>query len=129
MTLTLENPLIIGSRLAPALKIGDATLSLDKKGFVLDMADGSEHRIDGFRMGAPIHGDTVDSRVRGAFEAMCGFLSACAESRSYGWRTYQDPMKGENSDLFSEVIGVWAEKYSDELGILAFELSAEAQEA
>ena len=42
---------------------------------------------------------------------LASFLSACAESRSYG-------RDGENASLFPDQVGEWAEQNSDELALL-----------
>lgn len=119
----LHSPFFISSRLAPAVKIADATLSFDSGSFVLDFADGSTHQITGFRFPqCRIAGATDESELQSGFAAICGFLSACAESRQYASRKGLDPMEGENSDLFPPTVGEWAESVSDELAMLSLEL-------
>ena len=119
----LLHPFFISSRLTPALKVGGATLSFDNGQFILDMPDGSEHKIEGFRFPqCHIAGDTNESVLQDGFEAILGFLSACAESRKYATRNGKDPMEGENSFLFPNNVGEWAEMYSDEIACLEMEL-------
>ncbi len=111
-------PFIISARLAPAIQIDKTTLSFDSQGFVLDFPDGSEYRIRDFRPGGGIAGETPGDRLQSWFAAILGFLSACAESRQYARARKGDPMKGENSDLFPESIGQWAEEHKSALEIL-----------
>jgi hypothetical protein len=119
----LSSPFFISARLAPAVRIADAVLSFDRGQFVLDLPDGSEHRITDFHFPAGrVHGATDESELQDAFGAILSFLSACAESRAYARRRGRDESEGENSDLFPANVGEWAESVSDELGMLACEL-------
>lgn len=111
--MTLLPPFCISARLAPALKIGDAWLSFDKGQFVIDLPDGSEHTIKDYYPGL-----SASRSLPLQFADILFFLFICAESRSYGQRTKGDPMAGENSDLFPENVGQWAESASGELSIL-----------
>ena len=63
-----------------------------------------------------------ESQIAACLWDLCSFLGACAESRAYATRLHGDPMQGENSDLFPEHVGEWAEMHSDELGLLAYDL-------
>jgi hypothetical protein len=117
--MTIHKPFEIGPRLAPALRIQDsngcAWLSYDNGRFIIDLPDSSEHIIGNF---SPAH----RSNLQNQFAAILGFLSACAESRSYAERQGKPAMDGENSDLFSEEVGIWAQQMSDELSILELEI-------
>ncbi len=119
----LLNPFFISARLAPAIKIADATLSFVDGSFVIDFADGTEHEVKDFNFPrCRIHGDTNESVLQAGFASICSFLSACAESRQHATRHGKEPMDGENSDLIPEAIGQWAESVSDELSMLSLEL-------
>jgi hypothetical protein len=119
----LHSPFIISSRLAPALQIAKATLSFDNGHFVLNLPDGTEHKITDFSFPCGrIAGSTNESVLQDGFVAILSFLSACAESRAYGMRKNGDVMSGENSNLFPENIGEWAESVSDELAMLSYEM-------
>ena len=62
--------------------------------------------------GNDLHSGVTDSVDESEMaRALFSFLSACAESRQYGG--------GENSDLFPEHVGAWAESVSDELSLLS----------
>jgi len=112
-------PFFISARLAPAIKIADAVLSFDHGQFVIDFADGSEHKVTGFNFPrGRIHGDTNESVLQDGFASVCAFLSACAESRQYATRKGKSAMDGENSDLFPESVGEWAEQNSDEIDMV-----------
>ena len=112
----IPQPFEISARLLPALKVGEAWISLQEDGatFVLDLPDGSEHIVDDVRYPACGRRDW-----REHFAALCSFLSACAESRRY---VAHDGGRGENAGLFSEPIGEWAESVLDELAMLECEI-------
>jgi hypothetical protein len=116
----LSAPFAISARLLPAVNVAEAWISLDGTVFYLDLPDGSEHVVDDVRPPACGRFD-----YRKHFSALLSFLGACAESRAYGART---GCKGENSDLFSEAIGAWAEENSDKLSMLACEIEESAVE-
>lgn len=120
----LLSPFFISARLAPAIKISDATLSFDSGKFVLDFDSGmSPHTIKDFRFPAcRIAGETNESALQSGFSSVLSFLGACAESRRYAARRGKDPQEGENSDLFPERVGQWAESVSDELSMMAYEI-------
>lgn len=98
-----------------AVKIGETTISYDGANFYFDNPEWEEV-IKDFHPGAAA--DTQD-----CFESILSFLSAFAESRAYGLRRYGDTSKGENSNLFPEVMGEWADMFSDEFTLLAMELN------
>lgn len=121
----LHSPYFISARLAPALQIGKATLSYCPGGFVLDLPDGSsyiERNLRGPEGRVKGRNDTPETYLQDQFGAMLSFLSACAESRAYGMRQYGDALKGENSDLFPEFIGQWAEENNNEIDMLRWEI-------
>ena len=60
--MTLHTPFFISARLAPAVRVADATLSFDSGVFVLDFPDGSGHRITDFSFPA--------CRIRGATDEL-----------------------------------------------------------
>lgn len=121
--MTLQSPFFISSRLAPALKVADATLSFDRGNFVIDFVDGTEHEITDFRFPAcRIKGDTNESVLQDGFASILAFLSACAESRNYAERRGKDASEGENSDLFPEFVGQWAQENSDEIDMIQLEI-------
>lgn len=119
----LLSPFVISSRLAPAVNIGNATLSFVAGRFLIDFADGSSHVVQGFRFPAGRIADSTDESVlQDGFASILSFLSACAESRAYGRRKNGDPMSGENSSLFPDYVGQWAEEMSEEISLLAYEI-------
>ena len=122
LTVKLLSPFAISPRLAPAVQIGSAWLSFESGRFVLDLPDGSEHVVTDFRFPrCRLAGATDESVLQDAFGAMLSFLGACAESRAYAQRHGKDAMQGENSDLFPENVGQWAEENSDEIAMLGYE--------
>ena len=118
---------MISARLAPALKIADAVLSFDKGQFVFDFADGSEHVVTDFHFPQMQVRGTSDERfLQDGFSAILSFLGACAESRAYAVRRGKDASEGENSGLFPESVGAWAEMHSDEIAMLDCEITESA---
>jgi hypothetical protein len=118
----LRDPFSIGSRLLPALKIGDAWLSLEHVGYgqygkacyrwYIDLPDGSEH-------------SAADLCGHGTTQAMFGtllsFLGACGEGHSYQSRTGRE---SENADLFPSAVAEWAYQHSDEIDSLREEIES-----
>lgn len=107
----LYPPFFIGARLSPALKVGDATLSLvgahpscDRIAaeFVLDFPDGTSYEDDRMLSGlAGFPGGRVE-----AFESFLDFLEAAVES--YGFEQRNHGRTGENTHLFPRHIVEWA---------------------
>lgn len=124
----LLSPFIISARLAPALSVGGATLSFNSNNFIIDLPNGEEHVITDFHFAPGCRGDSAGKRLQDGFASILSFLSACAESRQYAVRNGKSPMEGENSDLFPENVGQWAEENSDEIAMLSFELEESGQE-
>jgi hypothetical protein len=113
----LYNPFKISARLAPALQIGKAWISYNQGQFIIDLPDGSEHVVEDFHPPACGH-----CTLQNQFAALLSFLGACAESRDYAERNGKNPMDGENSDLFPDNVGAWAQDNSGEIDLLSIEL-------
>jgi hypothetical protein len=122
----LLTPFIISARLAPALEIGDATLSLigtdvkasDEPGalilgqrigatLVLDFADGTEYECSDLQSGCGGFGSVVD-----IFESFLSFLSAAAEARAFTQRT---GITSDNDDMFPPNVMQWAADNASEI--------------
>lgn len=117
----LTYPFQISARLAPALRVGDAWLSFADGRFVFDFPDGSEHVVTDFHFPQGRISGTTDERfLQDGFSAILSFLGACAESRNYADRTGRP---GENSDLFPESVGAWAQANADEIAMLDCEIT------
>jgi hypothetical protein len=134
MTLQLHPPLIITPRLLPGVEVAPGQwISWDHStttGFIDGIhPDGSgfEHEVRDIRPGLSGRTGVPEEQVASCLEALCAFLGACAESRSYAERMQRDPMTGENSDLFPPRVGEWAQHYSDEIGMLSCELQEYSQ--
>lgn len=128
----LKSPLLISSRLLPAVSIAGATVSLEflpgrNVRWFIDLPDGAEFSGDDFRRPACCAGDTAENACDAAFEAFLGFLSAAGESFKYAERSGRDGMAGENSALFPRPVTEFAAENSEEIGLLSFELSAEGR--
>jgi hypothetical protein len=103
----LHPPFHISSLIAPAIKIGGATLSFldveygerDRATFVLDY-EGKRYEDRNLMSGVHGFGHTVE-----IFETFLSFMEACAES-------YPD---GENADLFPPEVAAWMADNSDEI--------------
>lgn len=103
----MSSPVIITSRLLPGIRIGGAEIHVEPTDrtsggkprwrWIIDLPDGTTH-------------EDTDLCGWGDAGAMLGtllsFLDACAESRRY---------RGDNSDLFPDAVGEWAEQWSDEI--------------
>lgn len=126
----LHKPFMISARLLPALKIGDAWLSLesivarDERGrqraiFILDLPDGASHRDDNLRSGCGGFLSPVE-----AFGAFLGYLDAFAEAVEFETRS---PFKSENSDLFPSFMQEWAVDNHYEISFASLELIADPE--
>lgn len=112
----IQAPFFIGSRLLPALKIGDATLSLDlayqidadnrdRATFYLDFPGGTSYRDDQLRSGVGGFKNPVE-----AFESFLAFLEAAIEALRYEMYSGRT---SENKGLFPEHVVNWAHEESD----------------
>lgn len=123
----LESPLIISSRLLPAVSVSGATVSLDfSRGrsivWHVDLPCGAEFSGSDFRAPAVLSGETESEFVRKSFGAFLGFMSAAGESFNYAERKGEDGMTGENSGLFPRAVTEFCAANSDEIAMLSFEL-------
>jgi len=122
----LNPPLSISPRLIPGVRVGDGWVSWDlARGIGYVDAPGIDHAVTDMRPGLSGRHGQPEERVRACLGALLDFLGACAESRSYGERRKGDPMAGENSDLFPEDVGAWAQQNSDEIGMARVELEGD----
>lgn len=128
----LHEPFIIGPRLLPALRIGDAILSLEgmteatvtgalrvrrmSPAFILDIGS-EEHRIDDLQSGAGGFRSLVEP-----FETLLSFMSACAESIQYRARTGHG---GDNADMFPPPIAQWCADHASDIEAAQCELQDE----
>jgi hypothetical protein len=126
--MVLHEPFIISSRLMPAVKVGDATISAEWDGetsdkraqvrFFIDKPDGPDG--PGWTYEAnDLHSGVGGATMQGMFACLLSFLQACAESVNYRRRTGR---RGENEDLFPPHVAEWASHNSDEMGVLEIEL-------
>jgi hypothetical protein len=118
MTLQLKEPFLISSRLLPAIKVGDCTISLDFDGYTctvyFDFDNGESYEDDNLhppRCGSP---STQDM-----FRSLFSFMSACGESVNY---SRSRDCEGENADLFCTEVAEFCAEHGDELSMLACEL-------
>jgi len=107
--ITLRAPLVIAPSLDPAVRVGDKYITFDLGtgaftvpgiGIVSDIHEPMSHKW------------TDSEYVREMFGALFSFLGAYAESLP----------DGENSDLFPIEFADWAIEFSDEFGMLSYEL-------
>lgn len=98
----LHHPFIISARLLPAIKIGEATLSLDgDMTFWLDTPE-FEHHEKTLRPGAMGWRSRVEP-----FEILLCFLSAAAQAMRYEF--------SDNKDLFPEHVMAWCADNASEI--------------
>jgi hypothetical protein len=113
----LHEPFIIGPRLLPALRIGDAFLSLDsvtraRTGrrlapvFILDIGSDS-YRIDDMSSGAGGFRSAVEP-----FNSLLSLMAACAEALHYRERTGHC---SDNADLFEPTVAQWCADHSSDI--------------
>lgn len=123
----LLSPFYISSRLCAAVKIGGVEINLeldelnsptrdnrDRYQYTFIFPDGAE--VTGNDLQTGVGGNTTMARM---FSGLLCFLSACAESRQHATRYKK---KVEDTDLFPEKVGEWAEANSDEISMLLVEL-------
>jgi hypothetical protein len=114
------SPFIISARLLPAVRVSDATVSIqptDNRGrdgkpqwrWYVDLSDGGEFSGDDLYG----WGD-----AGGMLETLLAFMAACGESVNYHGRTGRD---GENADLFPPELAEWCGQNSDEISAAGFD--------
>lgn len=118
----VRSPLYISSRLMAALRLEDGSQlhvgALDRDGegrvryeWIIDGPNGRMVATDtDLRSGCGAAIDYTDT-----MRSLLTFLSACAESLSYG-------PDGENSDLFPENAHAWIIDHAEELEVLEYDL-------
>jgi len=114
MAITLKDPFFISSRLLPAVKVGNTTISIEYTGrepqgrtqyrYYIDFADGSEH------VGEDLMSGVGGGSLKEGMDSLLSFLVACSESRRPG-----PYAPGENADLFPDRVGEWAEQNDSEI--------------
>jgi hypothetical protein len=122
----LHSPFIIGPRLLPALKIGEAILSLesiepgarDTANFILDLPDGSEYRDGNLHSGAGGFHSTVD-----AFDTFLAFLNAAGEAIRYQEQTGR---KSDNADLYPPNVMQWCADHVSDIESLHMDIQDES---
>lgn len=120
----LKDPFIIGPRLLPALRVGDAFISL---GYSTRPGDESRTRyewyVDIFGL-EEYEGDDLqsgnwrDANLQSGFESLLCFLGACAESVNYARRNNLPFHDTEHADMFPRPVAEWAAAHEDELSSL-----------
>lgn len=120
--MTLNSPFCISPRLLPAVKIGNAFVSIQFDGqtsdgraryrFFIDV-DGQSYEDN------ELHSGVGGGSLQSGMENLLAFLGAAAESYRYSM-TY--PGKGENLDLFPSWVNEWAYMNSDEISMVQLEL-------
>lgn len=117
----LSAPFLISSALCPALKIGDATLSLVGANATTEGRYKAE-----FELQTPTFtyvDDTLQSGVGGfrsvveIFEAYLSFMSACGESLKY----YGDD--GECASIFPPNVAQWCAENLDEIDMVWWDIT------
>lgn len=121
----LKPPFMISSRLLPAIKVEDCTISLEREGqnsegrwefkIYFDFDDGREFVEDGLRSGCGGTGGGTQEM----FGALFSFLSAAGEA-AY-WKN-RDGSESEDLDLFCPEVVEWCGQNSDEISCLACEV-------
>lgn len=119
---TLFPPVFISSRLAAAVNVAGATVSVEPTGranrggmpewrWHVDTPDGGEHS------GAELWGGGGSAEM---LETLLAFMAACGESVNYRVRTGRG---GDNAELFPPAVAEWCAAHDDELSAVGFELA------
>lgn len=116
----LHDPFFISSALAPAIKIGDTTLSL------LEVEQDGDRVLAMFELRGPgidYVDDSLNAGLRGwrsvveVFEAYLSFLDAAAEATAYP--------HSDNTDLFPYHVMLWCANHSTEIAMARCEICDE----
>lgn len=116
----LHNPIMISSRLMPAVKVGNSTISVELSDYrngrsaftmYIDFADGSTFECDDL--------SSPRESLQEALSSYLSFLSASADAYRYQISTGRS---SDNIDLFPPHVTEWAYQNSDELSMLSLEL-------
>lgn len=123
--MTLNSPFIISSRLAPAVQIGNSTVSL------IERTNGDDHRVRcHFAIDTPDFehiddqmqtGNVRSPSIESMFENFLGFLGSASESYMWQQRTGRVDDDG-NSKLFPPHVVEWAVENANEISSLCWEL-------
>lgn len=121
----INPPCIITSRLLPGIKVGDATISIERDGETFDNRDRFRIYIDA--PGIEYVSEDQASGVGGgsmqdALRATLSFLSACGESRNYRLRQSVERHPNDTEDLYPADVAEWASQNADALGLAECEL-------
>lgn len=110
MSIELQEPFFISSRLLPSVRVGETAIGIDyskicpdgrvQYRYYIDFPNGTTHVGEDLRSG--VNGGTL----REGMESLLSFLSACGESYRGG---------DENADLFPAEIAEWCCQNSDEI--------------
>lgn len=119
----LSAPFLISARLLPAVRVGNATISLshikrensgrDCYSYHIDTPE-FEHEGDDLRTGCQGGG------YQDAMKSLLSFLSAAAES--YRYHMFHRKSEDDDPDSFPPEVMEWCYQNSDELQMLALEL-------
>lgn len=124
----LHNPFKISSRLLPCVEIGGATVSLSHVGYAggrmvfrwfIDLPNGEEYSESDLKSGCQ------GASLQEMFGTLLAFLGACADSRRYAAVSGRE---GENTNLFPEAVGAWAEENEGEISALQYEIEESGAE-
>ena len=120
--ITVSAPMIIGPRLVPAVRIGDAMISIKPEGRTADNrlkvrwfidVGGKEYSKDDLSSGVGAQWSTATART--TMGNLLGFLSAFAEADD----------GDENADLFPAELREWAQQHEDDITTIRIEIEVE----
>jgi hypothetical protein len=124
--MVLNKPFEISSRLLPAVKIGDCTISFEagKDWFYFDFSDGKEFVEKNWNAGGMRR--TGVEHIREAFSSILDFMSACGES--YRYKMSHPDSEPDCLTLFPEEMREYCYQNSDELSMLSLDLQENGSE-
>lgn len=117
----LRSPVIITPRLLAGLQVGSAFISIEYQGGHSKDTKGRQLFTVFFDLGDREHEFEVSGfgGLQPALNSAVLFFAACGEGRRFETQTGRS---SENSDLFPDWVGQWAEEASDELALYGCEL-------
>lgn len=123
----LHSPFGIGSRLLPALKIGDGEVSLEFNDYTRD--DRARYRwhinipAGEFSEADLCSGVGGSASLQDMFCSLLTFLSAAAESHRYRiWKGADEIDPDSNESLFPAEVVEWAAHHSDEISMIQLDI-------
>lgn len=116
----LHDPFKISARLAPAVQVDGAWISIEATGQRGEYGKRVWRWAVDLPSGESFEGE--DLQGHGGYQSimadLIGFLGACGSSVNYERDNPDDVSEGDNTDLFPRKVAEWAADHEDDLAIL-----------